>query len=358
MMKGVQVVRETMDEQRGSATVIVVGVLAVLTVMLMHITVASGILARESHVAATRTRLRYDAESAAEHACWMYLSDRKNHPSRGIQTSAVVELATLEEEERWRLDGVVHKVEVPGGDVEVKLLDADSGIDVGGADPAGNFRSLFDLEEEDPNLETPDIVNIVTDQIADYVDGGNDFRHLNGMERDDYELDGWPDLPRDMPFQFREEMLWIEAIPEAADVLGIAGPRALLETMRIIPPRGVAFPSRQKPNFFAAPATLIGAKLRLFEEEIDEVLDARRRWQSGDPAALEELPNETNSLIRANFSFNESGIVTIVATAQLPNGEIARTIRITRDCRKPPSANRDVSVWENWQAILDPTPDG
>jgi len=340
---------------RGSALVIVVGVIAILTVMLLHLTVVSGIIAREAQVSAARTHLRYEAESAAEHACWLYLSDRKNHPSRGIQTAADIDLAVEDQEERWQADGVNHALQLGRFQADIAVLDADRGLDISGANPANSFRKLLTEEDnDDPGIQ--EIVSYVVDQLADYVDGGDDFRRLNGMERDDYEAEGWPDLPRNSPFQFREEILWIEAIPEAMGLLGWSNAGDVVKAFRLVPPRGLKFPRNQKPSFFGASPILVRTQLDISDVEVDDVLDARNRWQRGDSAALDELSTELANQIRSAFSFNESGIVTITATARMPGGEIARTVRITRDCRTPPNANATVPVWNNWETQLDPTP--
>ncbi len=176
------------------------------------------------------------------------------------------------------------------------------------------------------------------------------------MERDEYRAIGWPDLPRNAAFQFREEILWIEAIPEAMSLLGFDSPAEWVRALRLIPPRGRTFPANQNPNFFAASTVLLRSRLNFSEAEIEDVIDARNRWQAGDAAALSDLPPGTLARIRGQFSFNESGIVTILATAKHPNGEIRRSLKITRDARQVPPSNAPIPVWENWENILDPTP--
>lgn len=341
--------------ERGSAMVIVIGVIAVLTLMILHISVASGILAKEVQVAVARMQLRYDAESAAEHACWMFISDRKRHPSRTISTSQEVALSIGEDEVRWQADGSGRQLDLPGMNAVVAILDADQGLDISAANAAQNLKTLLAAEEA-ISPEASELLPFFTDQITDYIDGGDDFRRLNGMENPDYAAQGWPDLPRNNPLQFREEILWIPAVPEFMALLGMTSPAELVGSLRLIPPRGSSFPRQQKPNFFGASSALLRSKLNLDSADAAMVMEARDRWQRGDSGALDGLPPEILAQIRGQFSFAETGIVTVTATATLPGTEIKRSLRLTRDCRTPPPANSLLPAWENWEMTLDPAP--
>ncbi len=331
--------------------VIVLGVVAVLTVMVLQLAVSTEILAREAQVAATRSELRFAAESAAEWTVWMYLADRRSNPSRQLGRPLDPALAA-NQGERWLADGAWHILEDGGAIVVVTINDADTGIDISGNDPGRTLRELLIVDSTDP--EVVERVNVFADLAGDYVDGGLDLRRLHGMEKDEYAAAGWPDLPRNAPFQFREELLWLEGIDELMGLTGETHAGRFLQALRLIPPPGTAFDRQRNANFFSASPALLQAKLGLAPADVDELLAARRRWWQGDQTAFDNLPPDMLTRLRSLFSLQESGIVAIRATARWPGGEIVRTIQLVRDCRRPPSAAGDIPAWQNWEKLVDP----
>jgi len=140
-------------------------------------------------------------------------------------------------------------------------------------------------------------------------------------------------------------------------------------SVRLIPPKGCSFAGKatktrsrrrtasrtssatSKPSFFSSSAAVVRRLAGLTDDELEAVLAARERWLSEGEALEENLDPELVTRLRAAFSFQESGVTTIVATALSPDGEIQRTLRMTRDCRPTRAAFADarreyLSLWE------------
>ena len=66
------------------AIVMVLGVIAVVLLMVVHAMTICEVIGRESYATASRTELRYQAESAADQAYWLHLTDRRMFPNRNL----------------------------------------------------------------------------------------------------------------------------------------------------------------------------------------------------------------------------------------------------------------------------------
>lgn len=338
------------------ALILVVGVAAVVALMAGHIAVTSETLAREAHTAATRTRLRYVAESASERAFWLLLADRARFGNRALGRSALDR--GPDEQEAWMMDGRQHELTVDEFTVQVVIRDADTGLDVSGPNAAQALREA--LRSDD--VERQQVVDRFLDVLADYIDA-DDAKRLYGKEVDDYRAEGHPDLPRNAPLQRREEVFWIDGL---AAVLAQTGDLARVgqmdaDTVRLIPPPGLQFPAARRgpggttasgrPAFFSATPYLIRSVGRFTDDEMRQVLEARAEWQAEGRVLDESLAPELMARLRSLFSFDESGIATVVATARSADGQVVRTLRVTRDCRPGPSAFADptrtlLCIWE------------
>ncbi len=328
--------------------VVVLSVVAVLALMVAHITVSSEIAAREAQVAAERARLKYVAESAIDRGFWMLLLDRRDYSSRALGATRLDAEATAE---AWMADGRPHALDIGDARVEIRLSDADRGLDVSGANPAAALRTF--LLGDEPDFETTDAVDRFTDVLLDYIDRGDgDLTHLHGTERPDYEAEGWPDLPRNGALQFREELLWTGAVGELLALLGDnVSVEDLMSGVRLIPPTGRTFPRNSKPGFFAAAPLLLQRQARLTAAELADVLAARQAWQEGKEELFASLDPDLAARMRQLFSFNESGIVTLQATAWGRDGEIRRSLEVTRECQRLSGAQGQRRL-ENWCKFL------
>ncbi len=337
--------------ERGVALIMVLGMIAVLTLLATHLMATSQVTAREAKVLTTRQHLAYVAESATSRALWMLLADRKLHLNdhrnllsppgsrEGQETGGV-----------WRADGRVHEL-VQGEDMALVMIrDADNGLDVSGNNPAGTLRELVVSDEED-DPDRQQRVERFLDVLRDYVDG-NDLRQLHGKERDDYRAEGYYHMPRNEPLQFREEILWVE---NAAVVLPLASTGQGLDAIRVVPPVGQRYPNSKGPAFLSSSPGLIQKKLGLGDEELKAVLEARAQYLREEVSLADLLSPELYSRVLSLFSVSESGIASFVATATDAGGQIRRTLRMTQDSREPALRTRIGvhPVIRNWERVVE-----
>ncbi len=346
--------KQTANEN-GSAIIIVLGSLALLTLLVLHLSVGSEVTAREAKVQAVRSELKYAAESAAERACWLWLCDRRAHPNRTLGTTA--DTPTTQPEERWRTDGVVHAFLINGMNAKVSMGDADAGIDISGTRPDESLRPYLLTDTETDTNDTMEIQRFM-DVLRDYIDSGDaDATRLNGKEQPDYEAQGYPWLPRNAQLRFREEILWLDGIEFLAPLRAPDGNSSNIENMvaafRIIPPPGTAFPRRSRPNFFSTPDALIQNLGVFTDSEISQILAARQQFATEPNLDLATtLDPRLLTRLRQQFSFAESGIVTIEVQTQSPDGTGVRKLRLTRDMRGLKHNINGYEVVQNWEKLF------
>lgn len=307
------------SRQKGMALVAVLGVLAVAGLMIAHLAVLGEVVQRESAVAAERMRLKYAAESAVGDALWFYVVDRRLFANRSLGQLDVARENS--DWEPWMLDGRRHR----GGEdttVTLALFDATGGIDLSGDSPGSELRDRLDPEETDRNER----IRAFLDLAADYADGNDLRREPYGKEREDYEAEGIFNFPRNGPLQFREEVYWLEGWRDA-----------LSGHIQLIPPRNVQVGGRTpgraraagRPPFFSSSPALIQNVLRLTDNELELVLEARRAWREERVLLSDSLDADLLGRINSSFSFAESGLATIEARAAAPRAGIHRQVRIT-----------------------------
>jgi hypothetical protein len=330
----------------GLALIVVLGFIAVMAVLAAHLTVSSEVIAREAKVASERGALRSAAESGVERAFWLHVVDRRDYRFRRLD---VIDTAVMTDEERWLADGAAHSVVWDRPTTAVRVLDADRGIDLAGPRPDVALRKV--LLEGDVSLDYQDAVGAFLDVLMDYVDRGDgDLTRLYGKERDAYEAEGVPRMPRNGPLEFREEILWIDGLTDVfewddrEDSLD-----GLLETFRIVPPAGRGFSRNTKPSFFSASPSLITRLSGLTDDELAEVLEARQRWARDGGVLADYIGVDVWSRLQPHFSFVESGVVTVEARAVSADGSVVRVCRVTRDCRRFPGAVRQ--PLDNWERV-------
>lgn len=334
--------------QRGVALVIVLSTLAVLAVLATHVAVLSEITAAEAKAAASRGRLLYAAESAADRAFWMLLWDRRRYPNRALgddQTLARENDAV----EPWLMDGRTHSWDGPDGAVAVTVVDANRGLDVSGAAADQTLRTaLMVSDDHDRQLAVDEFLDL----FADYLDSDS-FRRLHGKEEDGYSAEGWPDLPRNGPLQFREELFWLEGLAAAMtaargdEVAADAPPvRPGEDDFRIIPPPGSSFPRGQNGAFPPSQEEL----QRYFPDAKDQarLREGFGRWLGGE-ALDQAVPADLLGRLQQHFSFQESGVATLTVTAAAANGAVRRTLRVTRDCRNLRNGNTSQPTLAYWE---------
>ena len=331
--------------ERGFALLLVLGSLFALEIMAGHLVAISEVSAKEALIAAERARLSYGAESAIDRAFWLLLADRKKNPTN--RTMGTANQRPDPTQEVWMADGGAHEIVTADGiKVRVAIQDAECGIDVSGPGAVNTLRSQLSGPDKEKNEDLDRFLDI----FQDYLDTGDD-RRLHGKEREDYAAEGWPDLPRNGAFQFRDEAFWLEGLSTVLNntATGVgsftataepAKPEPLsLESLRIIPPPTIIFPRTQKPNFFSATPTMIqqrGANqpIPFNPAELALIQEAKRRWSLDHTPIDQSLDPPLYQRLNQLFSFQESGVGTFVATAISEDGDIRREMRCTRDCRQ------------------------
>jgi hypothetical protein len=316
------------------ALVVVMGTAAIAAVMAAHVMLLSETVAREAAVAAARQELRYAAESAADRAFWLHLVDRR------LFTDRTLGVVSAEREERqlepWMLDGRPHRFE--GTACTVSLHDALQGISFAGNQPGQELREQIDPEDS----ERREAVDTFLDIVADYVDP-DDQTHLRGMEQDDYEAEGWAGLPRDAPFQFREEIYWLPGWREV-----LYGP------VQAIPPPGIGNPQRPGatalPPFFSSAPGVLQQRGGLDAAELALVLEARTRWQQDGIPLDQLLDADLLGRIRGRFSLVESTAVTVAVEAVSAAGVVGHfSVTRTTDLGRPDTYSDSArQAWALW----------
>gem|GEM_PF-650635 len=334
--------------ERGIALIMVLGVLAVAGVMVAHVAVVSQVTAREAWVTSLRGELKYAAESAADRAYWLYLADRAAFPNRGL--GRLDPARDTWDAESWMLDGSPHTIPWQEHSVEVRLYDADAGLDVAGTAPE-TLRTLLRADAEEDSDEAA-AVDVFVDVLTDYTDP-NDFEQLHGKEQPAYAAEGLPDLPRNGPLQFRDEIYWLDqsATVLSAPQVAFAEHATAQPFVRLVPPPGLSFTADSsarrrtsavaKPSFFAAAPALLVQLARLTDIELEQVLAARQAW-AGDGTPLgDSVDPDLLARLGAAFGLQESGVVTIVAVARTANADVRRGLCLTRDARPGQGAYAD-----------------
>lgn len=325
----------------------VLGALAVATLLVSHVTLVSGITAREARVAAARARLALAAESACERAYWLLVCDRRAYPERTLGQGTLTR--PTESGEGWMTDAREHVLDQDGLPVRVALHDAAAGLDLFGANPA----NAFGVSWQTGDLDADSALARFVDGLSDYVDA-DDNRRLHGWERAEYERAGYAELPRNGILQFREELCWIAGVSDALPpraATGTGTPPADLGAARLIPPAGLVYPRQVRPSFFAASPLLLQRLAHLDEAELAEVLAGRERWAREGITPAESISPGLLQRLNGAFSFQESGIVTLTATATTPGG-VTRRREVTRDTRALRTGTPGGNWVTNWHVFL------
>lgn len=363
------------SSQSGIALLIVLSLMILIAFIALHLMIIGRSARLEAFVTANRQELRYDAESATAQARWLLICDRKKYRSRNLGKTTEELMNSIdisdEDSERWMTDSREHTIELEDKKmVVVTLNDANSGFSCAGSDATvrNNLRNILKeqrpttadsaIDFEERTLEDKELIDTFLDILSDYLDRSESLR-LKGKEQEEYAEDGFPDLPRDGSFQYREELFWID---HAAEVLKIAnfkigtGDNAI-ESIQIIPPKGLSFSSSSsrrssstRPSFFSSSPAMIKTKANLDDQELHLILQAREQFWKDDISLDESLEPDLLVKIKRLFSFQESGIVTISATANSANSEVIRRTRTTCDCRDSSLRIRnDAPFLRNWE---------
>lgn len=297
--------------QRGMALVMVMGVLAVTLLMVVHVMTVCELAGRDAYVNASRSELRYVAESALAHSFWMHLTDRRLFTNRKLGTTSEARLGDASFEP-WMADRRAH--EILDGRAVAYIGTVEKSIKL--TDPS-SFKQNVSVDD----TETLELITDFLDVLADYTD--SDFAcKLAGMEEDDYAASGIPSLPRNAAMQFREELYWLPGWKDA-----VKG------EVTIIPPKGKSFSNRNsKPSFFSASEAEIQRILDLSDTDLESVLEARRLWVEEGRELSETL--DAGLLLNANnnFNFTESNVAQYSVSVPSSDGSFRVLRSVVREC--------------------------
>lgn len=300
------------------ALLMVMGVLSACMLLISHIMLVSSIISKESYMISTKGLLRYQAESAAETAFWMHLTDRRLYSNRTLGQSETDALRENSDFGCWMLDGRPH--EFDDGRAYVYLQSAENGIKTSSLE--NDLKSGLDLAD-DANLLAE-----IDDFIAAYKDytDADDLLNINGYEADDYAAAGFPTLPRNATMQFKQEFFWL---PDWNNVIQ--------EEICIIPPLGISydFGKGKKPSIFSASDSMICSRLDIDygSTELETIHEALRQWREDGISLEDSLDVDLLTKVKAAFDFNEPGLALVEALAYDQNREIHAGYRVTREAK-------------------------
>jgi general secretion pathway protein K len=168
--------------QQGIALVLVLWLILLMTV----------IAASHARVIRTETRLASNQLEAA----------RARSLAEAAAYHAVLEMLVRDEAQRWRADGGIHRLDSPGGTVEIAVRDTRGLVDINKV-----AATLLDKVLEGAGVAEQARAGLV-DATLDWRDK-DDLKHLNGAEDDDYRRAGLPWGARDGPFSSVEEFRYV-----------------------------------------------------------------------------------------------------------------------------------------------------
>lgn len=289
--------------ERGAALVMVLAMMMLVMLLVGSTVMLSRTSAMEATAAAEMGDSLYLAESAMARACWILMSDRQKHTDRNLGTIDYDNLL----EPRFMADGISRELELNGDKVKVMALDMASGMDISGYNPDKQFYAYNEPLKTDPDgrEELEKFRNL----LLDYVDTDSVLR-LNGMEEADYAAKDKPNLPRNRPMQYREEILWVPG----ADKMFPPDDYGLLGGARIIPPAGLGA-SFGKPNLFSASPATIRLFCNLTETELDKVTAALQKWRDQHTPLTDSLDPGLLAKVKDKMSLTESGYYTFILRA-------------------------------------------
>jgi len=316
--------------QKGMAIVMVLGVLAVALLMVVHIMTVCEVVSKDALVSSTRSELRYQAESGADHAFWMHLTDRRLFPSRKLGVDDESRISNTDFEP-WMADRRAHSLFDANCQAYINTIEKTVRID-----KPDTFKQYISPEDTDA-LET---VNDFLDVLTDYTDT-NSLTMLNGKESDDYAQEGLASMPRDDAMQFMQEIYWLDGWMQAVNA-----------EVTIIPPAGKSLSATtSKPSFFSASASEIQTILDITDGELETIMDARDKWMADSIPIADSLPADLAANIMSNFNFSESNIAEFVVSSASKDGSmrilfnVVREVNLSKNTIFADTSSNAFSIW-------------
>lgn len=315
--------------ERGMAIVMVLGVVAVVLLMVVHAMTICEVIGRDSYTTASRTELKYQAESAADHAFWLHLTDRRMFPTRNLGTDDVARDSY--DLEPWMADRREHRVFDRNCYVYISTVEKTVRLD-----SLESFKANVTADD----TEQLELIDDFLDVLEDYTDADS-LARLYGKESGDYENEGYAALPRNAGMQFAEEVFWIDGWQDVVK-----------SEVTIVPPKGKSLDTNSKTSFFSASPYEIQSALDLSDDELQNVLDARDNWIADGTSLEESLSSDLYANILMKFNFRESNVAEYIVSAATDNGEMrviydnVREVNFSRSTIYADSEHQALSIWK------------
>ena len=311
--------RPAHESERGSALIVVLGVLVLISVLTASLVVVSQSSARSSRTAYDYSLSAYATEGATERVLWLLMKDKKQSGNRALGEISIVDNDDPEAV-RFMADGTTQVVDYYNSKIEVTLYDMNSGIDISGTanKMSDKFKHIKQQYFDEPELLEQ--FKEFEDKLLDYIDG-DDLIRLNGAEKVDYSSAGSAPLPRNSRLQFRQEMSYIPGVENYFNVDDLGR----FSEFRIITSSS-ALSKKNKPNFFATDIQTITDTCLMTETETQMVIDAKISWELERISLTESLDPLLYNRLKSKFSFTESGFYTLIVKGQQGEGGIPRTL--------------------------------
>ena len=321
--------RDKRQGETGMAIVMVLGVIAVVLLMVVHAMTVCEVIGRESYTTASRTQLRYQAESAADHAFWMHLTDRRLFPNRNLGAEDVARDSY--DLEPWMADRREHQLFDRNCHVYINTIEKTVRLD-----KLNSFKANVSADD----TEQLERINMFLDVLNDYTDADSMAR-LYGKEEGDYAEDGYGAMPRNAAIQFAEEIFWIDGWQDV-----------LKSEVTMVPPKGKSLDTSSKTSFFSASPYEIQSSLDLSDADLENVLEARDRWMSDGTLLADSLDAALYANIRMKFSFREVNVAEYTVSSATDNGvlrvvyDVVREVNFSRSTIFADKERQALSIWK------------
>lgn len=307
----------------------VLGVLAVTLLLVVHVMTICEVISRDAYASTKRLELRYQAESGADHAFWMHLTDRRLFPSRKLGVDSESRLGDSDFEP-WMADRRMHELFEDNCQAYIDTIERTIS-----PDKPDSFKKNVDVDD----TEKLEIIEDFLDVLGDYTDTDS-LTKLAGKEEDEYAQEGLRSMPRNGSLQFAEEIFWLEGWTDV-----VPG------EMTMIPPKGKTIAANAKPSFFSASAADFQSALDLSDSEVEEVIRARDEWIKSGTLISDSLDSALYINIQGAFSFQESDYVCFVVSSATAEGDIrilhkaVREVNMSKSSIYADSAQQSFSIW-------------
>ena len=289
--------------ESGVALVTVMALLSVLGMLAAAVIASSLYLMRDTRSARSRMLAFYASESALNRALFCLRLDRAAHPERRLGEYDYSRRGAVD---RFMADGIRHTI-VRGDDVFfVTVTDAVSGIGIAPAATtlperlAAAWRDRARFRNSD--FDTSRLFGRFLDKLTDFLDADN-FRQLDGMERDEYRKLNLANLPRNGVPEYADELLMI---PGAADFLASGALPPLLPAGWC----GVAIPDG-RVSLFASQLEEIAVAAELSDRELARLREALEEFRSTGKPLGNFLAQAIADKLEGKVKSDESGFYRI-----------------------------------------------